>query len=139
MYCPNCGKDIPDGGKFCPDCGFDVSSGAPAPSGGGSGYTNTNTNTNTNVNAAMMMNKKSEGLTLILSLLITGLGHIYIGQTSKGVGLLVAIIICWILTAFLLFPGILVLILWIYGMYDSYKLAKEYNQYLLAHNGQPPW
>ena len=133
MYCPNCGKDIPDGGKYCPDCGYDVSSGAPIPSGGGSGYTNTN------MNAAMMMNKKSEGLTLILSLLITGLGHIYVGQTNKGIALLIAAILCWILGAFLLFPFIIVVILWIYGMYDSYKLAQEYNRFLLDHNGQPPW
>ena len=21
MYCPNCGKELPEGAKFCPDCG----------------------------------------------------------------------------------------------------------------------
>ena len=24
MYCPNCGKEIPDGSKFCPYCGYFV-------------------------------------------------------------------------------------------------------------------
>lgn len=133
MYCPNCGKIIPDGGRYCPDCGFDVSAGSPVSRSEGSGYTNTN------LNAAMMMNKKSEGLTLLLSFLITGLGHIYVGQTSKGVALLVAAILCWGLGLLFLFPFVIVFILWIYGMYDSYKLAQEYNRALLENNGQPPW
>ena len=24
MYCPNCGREIPDGSKFCPYCGFEI-------------------------------------------------------------------------------------------------------------------
>jgi len=24
MYCPKCGKEVPDGGKFCPGCGADA-------------------------------------------------------------------------------------------------------------------
>ena len=27
MYCPNCGKEIPDGSKFCPYCGTKVEQG----------------------------------------------------------------------------------------------------------------
>ncbi len=26
MFCPNCGKQVPDGAKFCPNCGYNVSS-----------------------------------------------------------------------------------------------------------------
>lgn len=85
------------------------------------------------------MNKKSEELALILSLVITGLGHIYLGQTNKGIWLLVAAVACWALTFVLLFPFIIAFALWIYGMYDSYKSAQQYNQYLFAHDGQPPW
>lgn len=33
MFCPNCGKQIPDGGRFCPECGsaLDVSGGSIPP------------------------------------------------------------------------------------------------------------
>ena len=24
MYCPNCGKEIPDESKFCPECGYTI-------------------------------------------------------------------------------------------------------------------
>jgi uncharacterized membrane protein YvbJ len=24
MFCPNCGKEIPDGSKFCPYCGIKI-------------------------------------------------------------------------------------------------------------------
>lgn len=125
MYCQNCGKEIPDGAKFCPECGHSSTSGA-APGG-------------MDANTAVMFNKKSEGLALILSLLITGLGQIYVGQTTRGIWMLVGAIILWVLTAALLFPGIILVVLWIYGMYDAYKLANDYNHYLLDHNGQPPW
>lgn len=122
MYCPNCGKEIPEGAKFCPDCGHGA---------GASG--------DVSASAALMFNKKSEGLALILSLLIPGLGHIYVGQTNRGVMILIGFIVCAILGAFLFVPWIGNLVLWIYGMYDSYKLTDEYNRYLLEHNGQPPW
>ena len=53
--------------------------------------------------------------------------------------MIVAAIVCAVLT-FVFFPiGILYIVLWIYAMYDAFKDAKEYNQYLLSHNGNPPW
>ena len=97
-------------------------------------------NSNTEYNmASIMVNKKSEALALILSLLIPGLGQIYNGQVSKGAMMIVAAIVCAVLT-FVFFPiGILYIVLWIYAMYDAFKDVKEYNQYLLSHNGNPPW
>ena len=82
--------------------------------------------------ASIMVNKKSEALALILSLLIPGLGQIYNGQVSKGAMMIVAAIVCAVLI-FVFFPiGILYIVLWIYAMYDAFKDAKEYNQYLLS-------
>ena len=65
--------------------------------------------------------------------------RIYIGQMSKGIMMIVAAIIIGALSLFLLFPVIIYLVLWIYGMYDAFQGAKEYNRYLLDHKGQPPW
>lgn len=130
MYCQNCGKQIPEGGNFCPECGFATPNG-PTGTGASSGCMDST--------SAMMMHKKSEGLALLLSLIITGLGHIYIGKTDKGVALLIVQIVCLVVGAFLLIPWIVSVVLWIYGMYDSYVMAKDYNEYLLTHNGQTPW
>lgn len=130
MYCQNCGKEIPEGGRFCPECGFATPNG-PTGSGVPSGCAD--------ASSMMMFNKKSEGLALILSLLITGLGHIYAGKTDKGIALLIAQVVCLVVGMFLLVPWVISLVLWIYGMYDSYVITKEYNEYLLAHNGQKPW
>ena len=128
MYCQNCGSQLPDSAKFCDRCGAKV----------GTDTERINGNTEYNM-ASIMVNKKSEALALILSLLIPGLGQIYNGQVSKGAMMIVAAIVCAVLI-FVFFPiGILYIVLWIYAMYDAFKDAKEYNQYLLSHNGNPPW
>ena len=31
MFCPKCGKEIPDGSKFCPECGFPIENVKEAP------------------------------------------------------------------------------------------------------------
>lgn len=31
MYCPNCGKEVPDGGTFCPSCGAKLNTPVPVP------------------------------------------------------------------------------------------------------------
>lgn len=128
MYCQNCGSQLLDSAKFCDRCGAKV------------GMDTERSNGNTEYNmASIMVNKKSEALALILSLLIPGLGQIYNGQVSKGAMMIVAAIVCAVLI-FVFFPiGILYIVLWIYSMYDAFKDAKEYNQYLLSHNGNPPW
>ena len=128
MYCQNCGSQLPDSAKFCDRCGAKV----------GTDTECSNSNIEYNM-ASIMVNKKSEALALILSLLIPGLGQIYNGQVSKGAMMIVAAIVCAVLI-FVFFPiGILYIVLWIYAMYDAFKDAKEYNQYLLSHNGNPPW
>lgn len=53
--------------------------------------------------------------------------------------MLVAAILIAIFGVILIIPLIAYIVLWFYGMYDAYTTAKEYNAYLLEHNGQPPW
>lgn len=127
MYCQNCGAQLPDSATYCDRCGNRVGE----HSGGARGLDNQM--------ASIMVNKKSEALALILSLIIPGLGQIYIGQSIRGILMFVMIFIIAILTMFFVLFGILYIVLWLYAMYDAFKGAKEYNRYLLEHNGQPPW
>lgn len=131
MYCRNCGKEIPEGGRFCPECGCIVAD-SPVESAVPSVRTDA-------VDPGMTYNKRSEDLALPMSLFITGLGHIYVGKAGKGVALLIAQILCSALGVITLFTWVGSVILWFYGMYDSYALAKQYNTYVMSHNGQPPW
>lgn len=126
MYCQNCGNQLPDEASFCDKCGMRVG-------GLSDGYS-----PNSGM-ASIMINKKSEGLALILSFLIPGLGQIYVGKSSAGALMIVAAVILGMTTALLILPGIIYIALWIYGMYNAYVEAKEYNRYLLDHNGNPPW
>lgn len=131
MYCQNCGAQLPDSATYCDKCGNRVG----LSDGGGTGTVNRSM-------ASIMVNKKSEALALILSLIIPGLGQIYIGKTWRGIRFIIAILIIALIVTWLagiLIAGIVGLALWLYSMYDAYTGAKEYNRYLLDHNGQPPW
>ena len=64
---------------------------------------------------------KSPGLAAFISFFFPGAGHIYDGQSKKGFLLLIGTFIGAIL---LLIPGIIV---WFYGIYDSYKTAHRIN------------
>lgn len=77
-----------------------------------------------------MAEKKSSGIAVLLSFLIPGLGQIYNGQIGKGVLFILLVIVFGILSIVLI--GIpLLLILWVYGMYNAYKTAE-------ATNPEPP-
>src|SRR5207245_2279657 len=75
---------------------------------------------------------------LILSLIFTGLGQFYNGETSKGVVFLLVAILLWIITFLFFFTCVILIPFWIYGMYDAYTRAEHYNRSLRA-TGRPPW
>lgn len=92
---------------------------------------------------------KSEGTTLVLSIVlgilgIAGVGHMYIGQVGKGVGILIGGLILLIIGFTTLMFGvgaiflIIYLVLFIWQIIDSRKLCFYYNGYL-SSNGQRPW
>jgi len=66
--------------------------------------------------------RKSPVVAVLLSFLFSGLGHIYLGSTRKGVLLIAAQIANLFLALVVigLFTGFAV---WVYGMVDAYKLA----------------
>jgi len=61
--------------------------------------------------------KKSIGIAVLLSAIIPGAGQMYLGRVGKGI---IILLTCWLI------------IPWIYGIYDAYKSAKDYNARLYS-------
>lgn len=96
-YCSNCGSEIDFNAEICPKCGVRQIS-------------------------ASASGDKNEVLALVLSFVLPGLGHIYLGLTKKG---LIIMVIAIVGVFFFLIPY---LIAWVYGMYDSYQCAVALSQ-----------
>ena len=75
-----------------------------------------------------MAQEKSMALALIISLVFTGLGIAYAGDTAKGVIIFVISIVlnllAWYVALLFAFIGIIV---WFVGMYLTYKQVKIAN------------
>lgn len=92
---------------------------------------------------------KSEGITLILSIILgiiglQGVGHMYVGKIGKGIGILIGSIIIFLIGVFTIWIGvgvillIIYLIIFIWQIFDSRSLCRQYNDYL-SKTGKPPW
>ena len=95
-YCTNCGSEINFKAELCPNCGVRQTS--------------------------SVSSEKNVWVAVLLSLLIVGLGHFYLGLPKKGALLLIITVISWALIAvaigIVLYPLVL-----IYGIYDLYQSA----------------
>ncbi|MGI0026612.1 MAG: hypothetical protein ACREAD_02075 [Nitrosopumilaceae archaeon] len=90
-------------------------------------------------NPPITVDQKSEALAIVLSVLIAGVGQMYLGKIGRGVGILIGLIILAVIGIVTLGVGyILAIILFIWQIIDAYNLCKKYNRHLLQ-NGQPPW
>lgn len=135
MNCPKCGKDNPVGSKFCSGCGGSLSESSqnnpPPPN---NGY-------NHNQRPPQW---KSEGTTLILTIILGifglgGIGHIYLGNITRGIVILIVGIILLLASAVTFGIGLIILIpfaIWV--VFDSRKQCKYYNDHL-EQTGRPPW
>jgi len=96
------------------------------------------------------MGWKSESTTLLLSIIlgclcISGAGHLYLGVIGRGVGILIAGIVLWVVGAVTLMFGVGVvliigyLVLFIWQILDSRRLCREYNDYYEDHGEEPNW
>lgn len=76
--------------------------------------------------------RKEPGLMLLASFFIPGLGTILNGETGKGVGILIAYFISYLLI-FVIIGIPMVIGFWVWGMIDAYNGAKNFN----ARHGLP--
>ncbi len=150
MYCSHCEKDMPKDFNFCPVCGSlpTAPKSPPQPNYNPNPPPQPNYNPNPppqpNYSPQYQTGHKDESTTLILSIILgliglPGIGHMYVGKVGKGVGILIG---SWILIAVgVLTLGIgfiIYLILFIWQIFDSRTLCRQYNNYLSQH-GRPPW
>ncbi len=146
MFCSKCGKEVHDDEVYCPFCGDNLRS-----------STNTTTQQGPTFYA---VSERNEGIALILSLLIPGVGQMYVGKIGRGIAFILSglfifglMICCYVLMGIssnntnTLTAGIVAITaiammayiaIWIYSMYDAYKLAQQYNDYVYR-NHQKPW
>ena len=132
-HCTNCGSVIENNSQYCPKCGFDTH---------GDGNTqNTkfcvNCGAKIDINAeicpkcgvrqmSQTQSDKSTFITLVLSFILPGLGHFYLGLTKKGIILLILGLL--LSPSFLYGIGLVYLIVWGYGLYDSYKQSEALSR-----------
>ena len=76
-----------------------------------------------------MEQRKTPAVATILSCVCTGAGQIYNGEVGKGIGMIVAGLVC-LLASELVLPAFAFLGLWIWGMFDAHKVATEFNEAL---------
>ena len=141
--CLKCSKENPDESKFCAGCGSPVN-----------GTSNENTspppnNSNPPPNYGHNPNQrpaqwKSEGTTLILTIILGifgfgGIGHIYLGNITRGIVILIVGIILLGVAIVTFGIGLIILIpfaIWV--VFDARKQCKHYNDHL-EQTGKPPW
>ena len=75
------------------------------------------------------MKKKNVGITALLSLLLPGIGHLYIGKITRGL-IIVGIYIISVFLSILIIGIITTPLIILYSIYDSCRLAKDYNNKL---------
>jgi len=137
-FCGGCGGPLASKYSPCPKCGHVKTTFAPPPQYSSPGVQPQN------------FLYKSSGTTNLLSILCSllivtsGVGHLYLGQIGKGIGLMIG---GWILlgvgiVTIMFGVGIIILIvwfvLWIYSMIDANKQCLIYNQFV-SQNGRAPW
>ncbi len=70
---------------------------------------------------------KEPGIAAVLSFFFAGLGQIYNGEIGKGLCFILANVVSFLMCFFLIgFP--MLLIVWIFGIYDAYTVADQINR-----------
>ncbi|MDP2899654.1 MAG: hypothetical protein Q8O47_01630 [Candidatus Bathyarchaeota archaeon] len=111
-YCPYCGAQIEYRYGVCPSCG------KPQPTMEG-------------VERVQAKHVKNPLLALFLSLLVTGIGQIYLGRVGRGLFFLASVLLMGILLeGVLTFDQLMLvgLVFSIISAWDAYRIANEINR-----------
>ena len=109
-FCHNCGSKITGNFKFCPQCGQDL-----------------NAKVSKSTRAVTSSNEKNILVAVILSVVLPGLGQMYLGLDNKGAIFLVAYVISAILIL-LLIGFLLCAIIWIWALIDTIISTNSLNR-----------
>jgi TM2 domain-containing membrane protein YozV len=161
-FCSNCGVQIPFKFDICPSCG---SRQAPILDNSVLSYVSVKTKYCVNCGAkidykaeicikcgvrqpmsqesivAYKIGRKNPTLAAVLSVLIIGLGHVYVGKILRGIGMFFFSLIIAFVFAISFGEGglwVIAVVLWVFSGYDAHAQAKRYNL-LYERNGVPPW
>jgi TM2 domain-containing membrane protein YozV len=113
-YCPYCGAQIDYKYTTCPSCG------KPQPLIDG-------------IMQERKLGKKSPILAAVLSLLIPGVGQIYLGKVGRGLIFLVSVLLLNIIISNVrAFSDLMILMImglsWVISAWDAYRLALQNNK-----------
>lgn len=72
-------------------------------------------------------NEKSVVVLVILHLILIGLGYAYVDKWGKFLAVLFCALIC-VFTIYLLIPALIMIILWIYALFDGISMVEKYNR-----------
>lgn len=147
MNCKNCGKEITDDSNFCKQCGYPMKD---------------LSDTDEPYAYRYPTPLKDKVIATVFSVLLPGVGQIYVEKTRRGAGLAVCgvilLLICiwsgymiwedmelslWYTgtqSPYMLFvPAMLIYLMMLaINAFDAYKLANDYNR-ALKKTGSPPW
>lgn len=131
--CSNCGKELEEDDEFCPDCGTSANSQLQQASEtrycvecGSKVGVNVNVCPKCGANQDVTFKNpdKNPMVSLVLSIILAGLGHFYIHLNMKGMILLAITLICAILSMFgwvmMVVMSLLIILIKIFSAYDSY-------------------
>lgn len=112
-FCHNCGFELDGNFKFCPNCGYDLE--------------NKRQVRTKAYDSVVTTEEKSVLVSVILSVIIPGLGHFYLGLSRKGAMFLIAYVVSAILIL-LLIGFVLVFIIWIWALIDVIQSTNALNR-----------
>jgi len=143
--CPKCGHvkttfaPKQTGGGFCGSCGATLTQKyAPCPS---CGYTKTRYNPSIPSQGSLY---KNEGTALVLSIVlgffgVCGIGQIYASKVGRGVVMLIVGIVLAVIGFATMGIGLIAYLgFFIWQIFDTRKLCREYNDFV-SQNGRAPW
>ncbi len=143
-FCIECGCKLPESSKFCPKCGKSVTLGTEQQRIENKLPSENPSTTYSGQRLQRPPEWKSEGITLVLTIVcgifgFGGIGHLYLGKLLRGIVILVVGIILLVITIVSSGVGLIILIpfaIWV--VFDARKLCREYNDYLEKY-GKKPW
>lgn len=115
-FCHACGNRVDPRAVMCPACGVPQHAAAMS---------------QTHAMANVALNKKSNGMAILLSLLFVGAGQWYMGRVGRGFAFFGAYVLSWILVVAVI--GLFAIpVVAIWAAVDANKLANEHNARLLT-------